>query len=139
MTDAVRQLQRVFDESEPTLRLKAYLTPEDEAHFQILDEDNVRIGTMVCRGVRMLCVSTDSQAYSQLDSYDTVSLPNELGWLRGCGKNVEGLLFLVMPSKLTGDLAKYSHLPRDRNGVPTAYVACRSVAYEAEDDPGFGA
>jgi hypothetical protein len=130
------RLRKVFSDNEPELVLLAYL-PGHEAHFQLLDCDSCRIGTMICTGVRSLCIGTAFEAYERLDVYTSTNLLAEMAWMVEALVQDRQWIFLVMPTKTQADGTTYSTLPRI-SGRPTGFIICEDVTYREEDTPGFG-
>jgi hypothetical protein len=129
------RLFELFWANEPELVLVAYQSGH-EAHFQLLDQDKFRIGEMVCRGVRVLCVATEYQSYRELTVHTKDTLPVGLSWMKGSIDRDEDACFAIMPSKMRGDLARYSALPR-MGDQPFAYLICDSIQYREERQPGL--
>jgi hypothetical protein len=131
----MERLLKVFRDNEPELVLVKY--QKGEAAFQLLDCDSCRIGTMVCTGVRVICVGTAFDAYERMDVYTLQSLPTRLGWMADGLIHDRQWMFLVMPSKHHPDGAAQSPLPR-MNGYPHGFIVCENAFYREEGAPGFG-
>ncbi|MBV8859488.1 MAG: hypothetical protein JOZ02_21330 [Acidobacteria bacterium] len=118
------RLKERIHAGEPELLLISY----DDAHratFRLRDCDGYDLGTLVCLGVRLMCLATQRESFDRLDVFPGSELPAGFSWLSREGME-EAKLFVFTA---IGDYEDLSLLPVI-DGRRVGYLVCDSLEFQ---------
>jgi hypothetical protein len=125
----ITELMRLFADNEPELVLQSY--EDSQAIFRLLDCDGYRLGTMVCKEVQSLCVTTRWERYRVIGVFSVADAPEEFRWLASAAPS-DVMIVRLEPLDDSLDESQLPRIGEKRCG----YITCETVLYQEELDPG---